>query len=99
MLVRSFFPVRCTVADQYRTIKGAQVGVGLLGLTFDFNNSHIIAEKGNGKVRITDLRSYSYPNTSLNIPKSSEFSNINEEQYRAQQFGDGGFLNIQRFAG
>ncbi|CCX29894.1 Similar to hypothetical protein [Tuber melanosporum Mel28]; acc. no. XP_002836511 [Pyronema omphalodes CBS 100304] len=58
---------------------GSQIGVGLLGLTYDFNSDGVDAlllEKG--PITITNLTTFSL----------KDDINANEDQYRAHQYGD-----------
>ncbi|KAF8541271.1 hypothetical protein BDD12DRAFT_879027 [Trichophaea hybrida] len=65
---------------------GSQIGVGLLGLTFDFNSENALIPEP-GKVWVTNLATYSRT-APLSIPVAVGITTINEEQYRAHQYGD-----------
>ncbi|KAI5821300.1 hypothetical protein BZA77DRAFT_299161 [Pyronema omphalodes] len=58
---------------------GSQIGVGLLGLTYDFNSDGVDALLlENGPITITNLTTFSM----------KDDVNTNEDQYRAHQYGD-----------
>ncbi|KAA8901950.1 hypothetical protein FN846DRAFT_956202 [Sphaerosporella brunnea] len=62
---------------------GSQIGVGLLGLTFDFDGKTEILHE-NGIVTVSNLNAYA--NGTGNA--TEDRSTLNEAQYRAHQYGD-----------